>query len=90
MTLKLEIENTKLKDKLEILEELKEQLENLTTEKRKSDELVKDLGEVIEQSDNMIKEYKNDNEDLRQKIWKAIRKIQMKDKELEEKEIELE
>ena len=68
MTLKLEIENTKLKDKLETLEGLKDRLENLIIEKRKLDELIKELGEVIEKSDNTIEEYKQDNEDLRQNI----------------------
>ena len=38
----------------------------------------------------MIEEYKGDNEDLRQKIWKAIRTIQSKEEELEEKETEIE
>ena len=58
VTLKLEIENTKLKDKLEMLEGVKDRLENLIKEKRKLDELVKELGEVIEKLDNTIEEYK--------------------------------
>ena len=37
----------------------------------------------------MIEEYKSNNEDLRQKIWKAIRAIQSKDEELEEKAMEI-
>ena len=49
-----------------------------------------DFGEIIKQSDATIEEYKSDNEDLTIKLWKAIRKIQSKEEELDEKDIELE
>ena len=53
-------------------------------------ELVQELGEVIKQSDHIINKYKKDNEDLCQKLWKAIRRIQSKDNDLEGKKSELE
>ena len=71
------------------IEELTTQMDELIKEKKEVDELVQELGDVIKQSDHTIEEYKQNNEDLRQKLWKAIRKIQLKDDDLDKKESEL-
>ena len=59
-------------------------------EKKKLNEQLNELGDVLEDSNRTIEEYKNDNNDLWQKIWKAIKKIQSRDEELEEKVTEIE
>ena len=69
------------------MEELITEIEN---ENKMLQEQLGEFGNIIEKSNATIEEYKTDNEDLRIKIWKAIRTIQSKDKKLEEKEVELE
>ena len=57
------------------IEELENQMDMLRKENSQVNELVQELREVITQSDHTINEYKKDNEDLCQKLWKAIRRI---------------
>ena len=57
------------------IEELENQIDMLRKENSQVNELVQELGEVITQSNHTINEYKKDNEDLHQKLWKAIRRI---------------
>ena len=71
-------------------EAYKEKLKLLEENVNKLKEELADFGEIIKQSNAKIEEYKMDNEDLRIKMWKAIRKIQTKEEELDEKDIELE
>ena len=71
-------------------EAYKEKLTLLEENVKKLKEELAEFGEIIKQSDATIEEYKTDNEDLRIKMWKAIRKIQSKEEELDEKDIELE
>ena len=82
------------KEQVERLEKEEEKLKELKTEleykNKKLQEQLGEFGNIIEKSDATIEEYKTDNEDLRIKIWKAIRTIQSKDKKLEEKDVELE
>ena len=56
-------------------EAYKEKLKLLEENVNKLKEELADFGEIIKQSDATIEEYKTDNEDLRIKMWKAIRKI---------------
>ena len=84
----IELEETTQDEKN--VKELKIQMDKLIKEKGQVDELVQELGEVIKQSNCAINEYKQDNEDLCQKVWKAICKTQSRDKELDEKQSELE
>ena len=41
------------------------------------------LGEILEVSDQTIEEHRDNNTDMRQKLWKAIRKIKEKSFEVE-------
>ena len=38
-----------------------------------------ELVDILEETDQTVNEYKKDNEDLRQKLWKAIQKLRDKD-----------
>ena len=41
-----------------------------------------ELEDILEETDQTVETYKNDNDDLRQKIWKSIKKIREKDDEI--------
>ena len=56
-------------------EAYKETVKLLEENVHKLKEELADFGDIIKQSDATIEEYKTDNEDLRIKMWKAIRKI---------------
>ena len=53
-------------------------------------ELNIELADILEETDQMVDEYSKDNEDLRQKLWKAIQKLRDKDAKVNVIEQELE
>ena len=56
----------------------------------KNTELNNELAEILEETDETLEEYKKDNEDLRIKMWKAIRQIREKEAKVNELELEIE
>ena len=53
-------------------------------------ELNIELANILEETDQMVEEYSKENEDLRQKLWKAIKKLRDKDAKVNDIEQELE
>ena len=56
----------------------------------KNTELNIKLGDILEETDETLEEYKKENKDLRFKVWKAIKEIGDEDEKLKELELEIE
>ena len=49
-----------------------------------------ELVDILEEKDQTVEEYSKDNKDLRQKLWKAIKKLRENDAKVNDIEKELE
>ena len=56
----------------------------------KNTELNIELGDILEEMDETLEEYRKENKDLRFKVWKAIKEIGDKDEKLKKLELEIE
>ena len=48
-----------------------------------------ELVDILEEKDQTVEEYSKDNKDLRQKLWKAIKKLRENDAKVNDIEKEL-
>ena len=64
-------------DKQERIQE--EIMKNIKTLLGKNTELNIELADILEETDETLEEYKKENEDLRIKVWNALRQIRDKD-----------
>ena len=53
-------------------------------------ELNIELADILEETDQTVEEYRKENDNLRQKLWKAIQKLRDKNAEVNDIEQELE